>query len=84
MSDVFISYARSTATQAQQVADTLSSLGYAVWRDNYLPAHRAYAEVIQERASSAPLRAPARGREACAPLGSMQRPPLLRGSPAPP
>ena len=49
MSDIFISYARSTATQAQQVADALRALGYGVWRDDELPAHRAYADVIEER-----------------------------------
>jgi adenylate cyclase len=49
MSDIFISYARSTAAKAQQVADALRALGYAVWRDDELPAHRAYGEVIEER-----------------------------------
>ena len=49
MSDVFISYARSTAKQAQQISQALRALGYSVWRDDDLPPHRAYAEVIQER-----------------------------------
>lgn len=49
MSDIFISYARSTATQAHAVAECLRALGYNVWRDDELPAHRAYAEVIEER-----------------------------------
>ncbi len=53
MSDVFISYARSTAKQAQQVADVLRSLGYGVWRDDELPAHRDYSEVIEERLRAA-------------------------------
>ena len=53
MSDIFISYARSTADQAQQVAEALRKLGYDVWRDDELPAHRAYAEVIEERLRSA-------------------------------
>ena len=53
MSDVFISYARSTAKQAQQVADALRSLGYGVWRDDELPAHRDYSEVIEERLRAA-------------------------------
>jgi adenylate cyclase len=53
MSDVFISYARSTEGQAQAVADGLRSLGYAVWRDDELPAHRAYTEVIEERLRAA-------------------------------
>ena len=49
MSDVFISYARSTATQAQRIAEALRALGYNVWRDDDLPAHRPYADVIDER-----------------------------------
>jgi adenylate cyclase len=53
MSDVFISYARSTTTQAQRVADALRSLGYGVWRDDEIPAHRAYADVIEERLTAA-------------------------------
>ncbi len=53
MSDIFISYARSTAAQARQVADALGTLGYGVWRDDELPPHRAYAEVIEERLASA-------------------------------
>ena len=53
MSDIFISYARSTAEQAQQVAEALRGLGYDVWRDDELPAHRAYAEVIEERLQAA-------------------------------
>jgi adenylate cyclase len=53
MSDIFISYARSTAGQAQQVAEALRGLGYGVWRDDELPAHRAYAEVIAERLQTA-------------------------------
>jgi adenylate cyclase len=53
MSDIFISYARSTADQAKQVAEALRGLGYDVWRDDELPAHRAYAEVIEERLQAA-------------------------------
>jgi adenylate cyclase len=53
MSDIFISYARSTAPQAQAVAEALRGLGYDVWRDDELPAHRSYAEVIEERLQSA-------------------------------
>ena len=49
MSDVFISYARSTAPQAQQIAEALRALGYGVWRDDDLPPHRPYSEVIEER-----------------------------------
>ena len=53
MSDIFISYARSTADQAQAIAEALRGLGYGVWRDDELPAHRSYAEVIEERLQSA-------------------------------
>lgn len=53
MSDIFISYARSDAKRAREIADRLTALGYAVWRDDALPAHRNYAEVIQERIDQA-------------------------------
>src|SRR5262250_3175083 len=53
MADIFISYARSTAAQAQAIAQALRALGYGVWRDDELPAHRAYAEVIEERLKAA-------------------------------
>src|SRR5579862_9936987 len=53
MSDIFISYARSTETQAKAIAEALRGLGYDVWRDDELPAHRSYAEVIEERLRSA-------------------------------
>jgi adenylate cyclase len=49
MSDIFISYARSTEAQARQLAEALRALGYGVWRDDELPAHRPYGEVIEER-----------------------------------
>src|SRR5580658_3640148 len=53
MSDVFISYARSTASWAQQIAHSLRALGHTVWVDDQLPVHRAYAEVIEERLRAA-------------------------------
>jgi adenylate cyclase len=53
MSDVFVSYARSDEPQAKRVAEALRAEGYRVWRDDELPPHRAYAEVIQERLKSA-------------------------------
>lgn len=49
MSDVFISYARSSEDRAIQVEKGLRGAGFAVWRDSELPAHRSYAEVIEER-----------------------------------
>src|SRR5665213_761771 len=51
--DIFVSYARSTELFARQITDTLSEIGYSVWRDEQLPAHRAYAEVIEERLNQA-------------------------------
>jgi len=53
VSDVFISYARSSEAKAQQVEQALRQAGYGVWRDAELPAHRSYAEVIEERLKSA-------------------------------
>ncbi|HEV8407652.1 MAG TPA: toll/interleukin-1 receptor domain-containing protein, partial [Sphingomicrobium sp.] len=53
MSDVFVSYARPDELQAGRVSDALRALGYEVWRDDELPAHRAYADVIEERLNSA-------------------------------
>ena len=53
MSDVFISYARPDELHADRVAEALRSQGYGVWRDDELPAHRAYADVIQERLTGA-------------------------------
>jgi adenylate cyclase len=53
MSDVFVSYARSSEEQARQVEDALRNAGYGVWRDAELPAHRGYAEVIEERLKAA-------------------------------
>ena len=53
MSHVFISYARSTAKEAQAVAAALRGLGHDVWLDDEIPAHRAYADVIEERLRAA-------------------------------
>lgn len=53
MSDIFVSYARPTERQARLIGETLRGLGYSVWRDDELPAHRAYSEVIEERIKSA-------------------------------
>jgi adenylate cyclase len=50
---VFISYARSDEDLAADIADGLREAGYEVWRDDELPAHRAYAEVIEERIKGA-------------------------------
>src|SRR5215472_3776070 len=53
MSEIFISYARSTADHARRIAEALRGLGYGVWRDDELPAHRSYADVIEERLTGA-------------------------------
>lgn len=53
MAQVFISYARSTQDDAQLLAKMLRAEGYDVWLDDALPAHRAYADVIEERLRSA-------------------------------
>jgi adenylate cyclase len=53
MADVFVSYARSDESRAECVAQVLRADGYRVWRDDELPAHRAYADVIEERLKSA-------------------------------
>lgn len=53
MSDIFISYARSTAKQAQKVAGALRGLGYSVWIDDDLPAHRTFSHVIEEQMTAA-------------------------------
>ena len=46
---VFVSYARPDEPHAELVAAGLRTEGYEVWRDDELPAHRAFSEVIEER-----------------------------------
>src|SRR3982751_664796 len=53
MSHIFISYSRTDEPSAGMIAQELRNLGYEVWRDDELPAHRAYAEVIEERIDGA-------------------------------
>ena len=53
MTQVFISYARADERPSTCVADALRAAGYQVWRDDELPAHRAYADVIEERLKGA-------------------------------
>jgi adenylate cyclase len=53
MSHVFISYARADEPLARDIADALRETGYEVWRDDELPAHRPYAEIIEERIKGA-------------------------------
>jgi adenylate cyclase len=53
MAQVFVSYARPDEPLAARAVDALKALGYEVWRDDDLPAHRAYADVIDEQLKSA-------------------------------
>jgi adenylate cyclase len=53
MSHVFVSYARPDEAQAERLAETLRAEGYPVWRDDELPAHRSYSDVIEERLKDA-------------------------------
>jgi adenylate cyclase len=53
MADVFVSYARPDEPFAERVADALRADGWDIWRDDQIPVHRAYAEVIEERLKSA-------------------------------
>jgi adenylate cyclase len=49
LTEVFVSYARPDEPRATKVAEALREQGYRVWRDDELPAHKAYADVIEER-----------------------------------
>lgn len=53
MPGVFVSYCRPCAQIAERVTAALSSMGYDVWRDDQLPAHRAYGDVIEEKLRAA-------------------------------
>ena len=53
MSHVFISYARADEPIASVIAERLREGGFDVWRDDELPAHRAYTDVIEERIKGA-------------------------------
>jgi len=53
MADVFVSYARSTEACARALAAIIETNGFSVWYDARLPAHRAYADVIQEQLDAA-------------------------------
>jgi hypothetical protein len=52
MSDVFISYARSTEAQALKIAEALRALGYGVWRDGQIGSpglRRRYPRTVERR-----------------------------------
>ncbi len=51
--DIFLSYSRAQEGQAREIGEALRGLGYSVWRDDQLPPHRPYADVIEERLSRA-------------------------------
>ena len=53
MTEVFVSYARPDEPHAKRVAEALGAEGYEVWRDDQLPAHRSYSDVIEERLKDA-------------------------------
>ncbi|GAA3901304.1 hypothetical protein GCM10022276_20100 [Sphingomonas limnosediminicola] len=53
MSHVFISYSRTDEPSAGMIAQELRNAGFEVWRDDELPAHRPYAQVIEERITGA-------------------------------
>ncbi|HXV00790.1 MAG TPA: TIR domain-containing protein [Caulobacteraceae bacterium] len=53
MAHIFISYARPDEPLAVMIADRLRAAGFEIWRDDQLPAHRPYAEVIEERINGA-------------------------------
>jgi adenylate cyclase len=53
MAEVFISYASSTAKQAQAIGEALHALGYSVWWDDDLPSHHIYAVVIEQQLKTA-------------------------------
>ena len=49
MSDVFVSYDHARSAEAGRITQVLRDLGYGVWRDDDLPVHRDYSDVIEER-----------------------------------
>ena len=53
MSEIFLCYARATQVEARKIAEGLRALGYGVWRDDEILAHRTYADVIEERLRAA-------------------------------
>lgn len=53
MAEIFLSYARASNRAARRIAAAFRQLGYSVWFDEQLPAHRAYADVIEEQLESA-------------------------------
>jgi adenylate cyclase len=53
VSEIFVSYSRSTEPQAVRIDEALRALGYSVWRDDRLLPHRPYLEDTQARLEEA-------------------------------
>lgn len=53
MVDVVISYGREQEPMAANVARALEADGYSVWWDHDIPAHKAYATLIEEKFQAA-------------------------------
>ena len=53
MADVFLSYARHDVAAAEGAARELGKVGFSVWFDRELPAHRPYSDVIAAELESA-------------------------------
>jgi len=53
MADVVISYGRDQEPMAGTVARALEADGYSVWWDHDIPAHKAYATLIEEKFQAA-------------------------------
>ncbi len=53
MSDIFISYAREREDEAHRIAEALRARNYGVWRDDEIPAHRSFGDMIEERLKAA-------------------------------
>jgi adenylate cyclase len=53
MAQVFVSYARTDEDRAKSITDLVRDSGYTAWRDDELPAHRPYSDVIEERLKAA-------------------------------
>jgi len=49
LAEVFISYSRANEALAKRVENGLKTCGFEAWRDDQLPAHRAYSEIIEQR-----------------------------------
>lgn len=53
MSEVFVSYGRRDEPLAKRIVESLRERGHRVWRNEELPAHRPYVDVIAEPLNAA-------------------------------